>query len=112
MVAAPAGTHLSGAYSAGGGRPPPPPMEVFYQEPQELEYAPPSPPPPGQPQTLVRTDGLVEGTPHRLQLRTPVVLDIEMLTPTPGRKHRQIRSPYLCLTMECITYGLHLSVFN
>ena len=69
--------------------PPPPPMEVLCQEPQELEY---DPPPPRQPQTPVRMDGPVEGTPRRPQPRTPAIPDIEMLTPTPGCKHRRIPS--------------------
>ena len=71
--------------------PPPPQMEVVYQDPLEPEFDPS--PPPRQPQTPVRLDGPVEGAPCRPQLPTLAVLDIEMLTPTPGLKHHRIWFP-------------------
>ena len=71
--------------------PPPHPMEVMYQEPPAIEEDPP--PPPQQPQTLVRMDRPVDGTPCRQQPSTPAVVDIEVLRATPGRKHRRLHSP-------------------
>ena len=47
-----------------------------------------SPPPPPKPMS-----GPMDGTPRRPRTLAPSVPDIEILTPTPGRKHRRIRSP-------------------
>ena len=43
--------------------------------------------PSSQPRTRVRLEGPAEGTPRRPPPTAPEVPDIEMLTPTPGRKH-------------------------
>ena len=82
-----------------------PPLEVVYQELPEMPVDPlpqpqtpvhmdePADGTPGLPQTPVRTGGLVDGTPCRPRTQTPTVPDIEVLTPTLGRKHQRIRSP-------------------
>ena len=103
MTVTPAKGACVGRPHGARGRCTPPPMKVLYQEPPEMPDDPPPPklqtpvhmeePLDGTPRTPVRMGGQMDGTPERPRTPALPLPDIEMLTPTPGWKHRRIRPP-------------------